>query len=506
MTAAASLTPSLLPKTVVVQGLVTGLAAVAGYAVGVLVRCLLAPVFQRLAPSIRDWIGWTLLGVAAVLLVPAAWLGHVWQRELAASVGWRDPAPWNAVGALLVAATVLIAVVLVARLLLALIRWAAIRLARWLPRWLAAVLAALLVLGTTATLADRVVRSRVLVSVDESFRLVNREASPDLPAPTDELRSGGPGSLVSWWSLGRAGREFVALPAPPGTRPIRVYAGIDSADDLTTRAKLVVAELERTGGFDREVLCVVVPTGTGWVAPEAVAALESLWDGDTAIASMQYSYLPSALSLLVDRFRVDAAAQALVGAVVEHWLGLPEESRPRLVLYGESLGSHGIEVAMRTVPRADEAVSGVLLVGPPNSNPTWSELVANRDPGSPLLAPVVNGGQSVRFWPGREMPAYNRTRDPWPKPPTGPRTLYLQHPSDPVVWWSPSLLWSKPDWVDERTAISEAPPLRWKPIVTFWQVSGDTLFSTEVPAGHGHRYGRSELAEAWAAVVPRAED
>ena len=82
-----------------------------------------------------------------------------------------------------------------------------------------------------------------------------------------------------------------------------------------------------------------------------------------------------------------------------------------------------------------------------------------------------------------------------------PRILYLQHPSDPIVWWSPSLLWSEPAWVSERTEASPVPPLRWRPVVTFWQVSGDLLFSNEVGSGHGHRYGR-ELADAWRAVAP----
>jgi uncharacterized membrane protein len=206
---------------------------------------------------------------------------------------------------------------------------------------------------------------------------------------------------------------------------------------------------------------------------------------------------------VIDRLRVDAAAKALVGAVVRRWQALPVASRPRLVLYGESLGSHGAEVAMRTVPGVKDAVSGVLLVGPLNANPTWSELVARRDAGSPLPAPVVDEGRSVRIWPGPEMPRYDRTKTPGRHRRPAPRTLYLQHPSDPVVWWSPTLVWSEPDWVDERTVVSSAPPLGWRPIVTFWQVTGDFAFAGEVPRGHGHQYG-TELAAAWAAVAPRS--
>ena len=502
LAAASSLTPSLLPKTVAVQGVVTGLAAVVGYASGTLVRWLLTPLRRRLSLRVRAWVGWSLLGLAVLSLVAAVWFGHQWRRDLAVSLGMRAPPPVTALGALLIAVAVLLAAILVARATRFVVRWLARHLSRVLPAWLAPVLAGTLVLGLTVVTTWWVVEDRLLTAVDDSFRVVNQQVAPDAPPPRDPLRSGGPGSLVDWAALGAAGREFVALPAPEeGRSPVRVYAGIDSAGDLDARAELVVAELARTGAYRRDVVCVVVPTGTGWVDAAAVMTLEALWRGDTAVASMQYSYLPSVLSMLTDRQRVEDAAVALVGAVVRQWLALPEAERPRLVLYGESLGSRGVEAAMARVPGAGEVVDGVLLVGPPNSNPTWSRLVAGRDPGSPLLAPVVDGGASVRFWPGPELPQYDRRDDPWPEPPSGPRTLYLQHPSDPVVWWSPELLWSEPEWADERELMN-APPLLWKPVVTFWQVSGDAVFATDVPSGHGHRYGL-ELADAWAALLPR---
>lgn len=501
--AAASLTPSLLPKTVLVQGVVAGMAAAAGYAAAALLYWVLAPVRRHVAARSLERVGWVLLGAATLWLLPAGWRGHAWQRDLAASVGQRHTPATNAVLALLLAGAAVTGLVLAVRTLRAVIRSATTTLSRWLPHWLAVTVAALAVSGLATALTDGVVRHNVLTTVDDSFRVVNRQTSPDLRMPSDPLRSGGPGSLVRWSQLGHTGQEFISLPDPPGgLRPIRVYAGIDSTADLRTRADLVIAELERTGGLHRAVVCVVVATGTGWVDPTAVTALEAQWAGDTAIASMQYSYLPSALSLAIDRLRVDDAANALVGAVVRRWRTLPAPRRPRLVLFGESLGSRGVEVAMRTVPGANDLVDGVLLVGPLNSNPTWSWLVAHRDPGSPMLAPVVDGGRAVRFWAGPEMPRYDRTRDPWPAPVSGPRTLYLQHPSDPVVWWSPALLWSKPAWVDERTVVARAPPLRWKPVVTFWQVTGDLAFAGEVPRGHGHRYG-TEMPGAWAAIAPR---
>jgi uncharacterized membrane protein len=520
---AASLTPSLVPKTVLVQGLVTGFAAVAGYVAGVLLRWLAAPVRRRAPAKPRERAAWLLLATALLTLLPASWQSHGWQQELAAYVGEADPPPTDPLAVLLLAALVLVATVLVARTLRLVIRWTAHRLSSLLPMWLALAVAVTTVAGGITAFADHMLRGRMLTQADQSFQLLDRQVSADLPPPADPQRSGGPGSVVAWSTLGREGRAFVSLPDPPGTnrtatgppragavaadptrRPIRVYAGIDSARDVSARARLVVAELERTGALRRGVVCVVVPTGTGWVHPVAVSTLEAQWKGDTAVASMQYSYLPSVLSQVVDYSRVEIAAEALIGAVVQRWRTLPVASRPRLVLYGESLGSRGVERAMRSVPGAEQVVDGVLLVGPPNSNPTWSKLVSQRAEDSPLLAPVIDEGRAVRFWPGPELPEYDRTDDSWPEPGYGPRTLYLQHPSDPIVWWSPSLLWSEPAWVSERTEVSAVPPLRWRPVVTFWQVSGDLLFSNEVGSGHGHRYGR-ELADAWAAVAPLAE-
>ena len=40
----------------------------------------------------------------------------------------------------------------------------------------------------------------------------------------------------------------------------------------------------------------------------------------------------------------------------------------------------------------------------------------------------------------------------------------------------------------------------WIPFVTFWQVTADLPFATEVPAGHGHKY-TTEYVDAWATVI-----
>ena len=69
-------------------------------------------------------------------------------------------------------------------------------------------------------------------------------------------------------------------------------------------------------------------TGTGWINEAEASALEYMYNGDTAIVSMQYSFLPSWLSFLVDKENARQAGQALFEAVDEMVRAMPEGKRP----------------------------------------------------------------------------------------------------------------------------------------------------------------------------------
>ena len=129
-----------------------------------------------------------------------------------------------------------------------------------------------------------------------------------------------------------------AGPTADVKEPIRVYTGLRSAPTPDARAALAVQELERTGAFDREVLAVVTVTGTGWVDPDAARSLEYEHAGNTAIVAQQYSYLPSWISFLVDADKAAATGEALNNAVYQRWSQLPADHRPKLIVFGLSLG------------------------------------------------------------------------------------------------------------------------------------------------------------------------
>lgn len=140
---------------------------------------------------------------------------------------------------------------------------------------------------------------------------------------------------------------------------------------------------------------------------------------------MQYSYLPSWIPFLVDQEEAAAAGRGLITAVHDRWSQLPASSRPRLLLFGESLGSYGTEAAFADIDEMAAGIDGALLVGP----------VFQNDP---------------------------------------PRIVYLQDSSDPITLFTPDLLWRRPAWLDQPRGPDVSPAMIYLPVITFWQVASST--------------------------------
>ncbi|MBF6349626.1 MULTISPECIES: alpha/beta hydrolase [Nocardia] len=511
---AVSVTPSLLPRDWMFQGLISGINAAIGYGVGCvlewLFRLWIRPRLTRI-PAPPRWTRYALktavilsaaLG-AAYMLVQSA---H-WQREIAALMGMEGtttPAYLRTGGLSL---TIGILVVAGYRTVRELILFLARQLNRWvrIPRELAPSAGALVLVLLVVTLFNGVATRAFFAVANSAFSVRNDTTSEYAIQPRLPERSGSPDSLAAWDTLGFEGRWFVShgpsaeriswVTGRPAREPIRAYIGLESvADTEQTQAELAVAELERTGAFDREALVVVTTTGTGWVNSMAANAIEYMYGGDTAIVATQYSYLPSALSFLADRGKAAAAGRELFDAVYERTRTRAPDDRPKLLVYGESLGSQGSEAAFDGLADLRAKVDGALWVGPPNSNRLWEQFVSRRDPGSPETLPVYADGLVIRF--AADAADLSRPGPEW----RAPRIAYLQHASDPIVWWSPDLILSRPDWLSEPRGADVSPRMRWAPLVTFWQVTADLTNAQGVRDGHGHRYG-SLVMDAWAAVT-----
>ena len=65
--------------------------------------------------------------------------------------------------------------------------------------------------------------------------------------------------------------------------------------------------------------------------------------------------------------------------------------------------------------------------------------------------------------------------------------VYIQHPSDPITWWSPDLILSRPDWLRGAKGRRRRPRARSDgcPCLIFWQVSADLALAFSTEPGHG---------------------
>jgi uncharacterized membrane protein len=503
---AASLTPSLIPRTAAMQGALGGVSFALGYALGVLLLWLwwyleLPAAGERL----RRLAVWSVTGVAGLIVVAFLWRAAEWQNSIRLLMGMPpvDSARPLEVG--LIAAAVAVVLILIGKGFLRTRGIIARRFERVMPRRVSQLLGIAGAVALFFLVIDGVLLRAYLRTYDAAQAALDSVLEPDVAPPGEPWRTGSAASLVSWQDLGRQGRAFVGT-GPTGAEitgflgrdardPLRVYVGLNAAETPEERAALALEELRRVGGFERPYLVVAVPTGTGWVDAASVDPMEYLLAGDVATVAVQYSYLESWVSLLVEPEYSLRTARALFRAVYRHWTTLPPETRPALYLHGLSLGSLGSERSLRLHDVLADPVQGAVWVGPPFPSPDWRLATDEREPGTPFWLPVFGDGSIIRFT--NQENALDLPGAEW-----GPmRIVYLQYASDPIVFFEPASLYRPPAWLEAPRGPDVSPEVRWYPIVTFLQLLLDMAVSVHVPHGYGHLYAPEHYIDAWQAVI-----
>ena len=339
---------------------------------------------------------------------------------------------------------------------------------------------------------------------------LNMRTARGIYQPFVPERSASPASPVTWESVGGQGRVFLGrgpsrldiaqVCGGEAMEPIRVYSGMPTGGSgIEQAAATVVAELHRTGAFDRAVILIAASTGSGWVDEWQVQPLEFLTRGNCATASLQYSYVPSALNWLTGLEPAQEASAALFAAVRAELDLMDEADRPALFVCGESLGAFASQSVFDSFEDVLARVDGALWVGTPAFTPMHAALTAARHKGSPEVAPVVHNARRVRFVnepSDLRTDLYGRELGPW----GFPRVVYAQHPSDPVVWWTNRLIWTQPDWLRERAGRDVSLNVEFTRFVTYIQVLADLPVAGTAPGGHGHTY-HEELIPLWRAIL-----
>ena len=203
-----------------------------------------------------------------------------------------------------------------------------------------------------------------------------------------------------------------------------------------------------------------------------MAAAQYLTRGDVATVTLQYSKRPSPLSLgMID----DAREQnrLLWSMIAERLRDLPGERRPKVVLFGESLGAHtsqDVFLHWGTLGLRALGLERALWVGTPYSSGWMHEVVrGGRAATDDELVAVVNDIGQIE-----EMPEQRRRLL---------RYVMVSHDNDGVTKFGTDLLLRQPAWLQgPRSPIVEVPPysprgiptgMRWRPITTFFQLLVD---------------------------------
>lgn len=502
----AALTPSLLPRGVEVQGILSGCAFVFGYAIGAVLQWLWAYLgFGMPTGRMRLWLGLALTAIVAAIAAVSLYWTTAWQDEIRTLMGAPPVEVGHPLRVLLIALLPALILIPIGTLLVRGVQWVAHLLHPLMPPRVAFV-ASLVVVGTLmATLGNGVLLRGALRAADSFFERLDSLAGQFGTPPANPLLSGSSASLVAWDTIGRDGRVYVATGPSrekiaetigrPAIEPLRVYVGLRSAETLEARARLALDEMLRVGAFERTILVVIMPVGTGWVDPPGIDALEYLMAGDVASVALQYSYLTSALSLVVEPDYGTAAAQALFKVVYDHWTAMPRDRRPRLYLNGLSLGAHASQASTQIFDVLADPFDGALWVGPPFTSAIWRWATANRQPDTPQWLPRFGNQTVIRFTD--DGSGLTVADVPW-----GPmRMAFLQHASDPIVFFEWSSLYTPPAWLAAPRGADVSPGLTWYPVVTWLQVGMDMALSQTSPPGHGHVYAMNEYLDAWLALV-----
>jgi uncharacterized membrane protein len=332
--------------------------------------------------------------------------------------------------------------------------------------------------------------------------------------PTSPLVSGSPDSLVPFDDLGQQGRRYVTdvvtpelieevMGEPARAHPIRAYVGFNSEPLYQTgRAELALAELERTGAFDRSVLLLISPTGTGWVDHTLIEAAELLTRGDIATCCIQYARYPSFLS--VQKVALGRGQfRLLLWGVAQRLAGLPPERRPRVLVFGESMGAWTSSdvVMFQGIEGFDHyGIDRALWVGLPWLS-KWSRSGMAR--GSHTLVPPG----TVRVFDRHEQLA---ALDDDQRAQL--RAVVISHDNDPIAVLGPDLLVQRPAWLADGQRGRGVPhTMRWQPVGTFIQTGMDAMNAMLLTPGEFASFGHDYRADMAAFVrdaygLPEASD
>ncbi|MGI9586126.1 MAG: alpha/beta-hydrolase family protein, partial [Acidimicrobiia bacterium] len=321
----------------------------------------------------------------------------------------------------------------------------------------------------------------------------NEEIEPAYStAPDNPYVSAGTKSISPFNELGLQGRRFVTdvltpdliqstMREPAVTHPIRCFVGVNS-DPLypAGRSEMMLDEMERLGAFDRSHLLLFCPTGTGWVDQTMIEAMELYTRGDVATACIQYGRGPSFLE--VQKVALGRSQfRGLLWGVKMRLASMPENERPKVVIFGESLGSWASSdvVMFQGIEGFDHyGIDHALwfgLVGLAK----WSKTGMREGRGT-----LVSPGTVKAF---DNFGEYEALSDDQQKQ---LRAVIVDHDNDPIAQMSFRSAVKQPAWLAGSERGRNVPEgMQWVPLITYVQIMIDAMNAMRVVPGEFKSFG-----------------
>lgn len=268
--------------------------------------------------------------------------------------------------------------------------------------------------------------------------------------PDNNYVSGSANSAVDWNSLSVQGRRHIlsrltadqisSVTGKKAQEPIRIFVGLDSADSEDERVQLALDELVRTGAYEKDTIAVISPTGTGYVNYVFSECLEYLSSGNVASVTIQYSKRPSPLSLdRVDEGHIQY--RLLLNGINQHIESMPQTKRPRVVLFGESLGAWTSQDALMhsgTDGLKALHIERALWIGTPKGSKWHKQVTSKRKLNvDKSLIGIFDSYQDVLALAENER---NQLR-----------YVMVTHYNDPISQFGLELLVKQPEWVADES-------------------------------------------------------
>lgn len=498
--AIASFAPSMYPRANWQQAVMTGVAAAAGFGIGTALDAIanqvdshtgLDPAGSRL----------TIAGIAGAGLVGAN-LALRGSSSLAAH-GIRS-------ASLVVGATALMGAGLIGE------QWLADRVAPHVTGGEATAHVVLLggaTIGAAALILGRTRASAVSPEQAEAYARTMTAGVPDTTVPFDEaahgrlqeLRagmttiSGGPDSLLPREPISPSGVRFLGEATPaaeiervldlaPGsaTEPIRIWDGIQHGATVEERADLIFQEAKRMGAFEREHVVLFAPTGSGYIYPQTIASGEYVTKGNIASIAMQWNDKASAQSY----GKVPDATKLfdqVIQKFTDHIATLPDGSRPRLTMSGDSLGGkalHNVFAGHGGTGIEARGVDAVFTVGNSRNGAFRLETLGAEGHGFDVTGKVFEMDHPSQL---AALPAEQKEQV---------RAFLLSHHNDPLGKVTPHLLFERPDWLTKvDNGIGVPAKMKWMPGVTGLHGLGDMWNGANLKPGDFTRVGHDYRAD-----------